>query len=270
MSNKNNTATKTDETVVAKKPTTINVEENLKFESNMKSYFANTIELCQIINGLFADSFKDYCGCKISQNNGSMLNSAAGYVPMGKFFVTLYFKPNVGDADPDAIQNVIPKSTIGKGSTKFQSLMQMSAMQSGRQYEVTQKTYEALEEFVFPFAKQAFAHKNDPKTGDIIISKKWEQMTFETLSNFGYSASYNQEVVVAITGLDLEAMISKVYGTKDEDGRYQYQASPVQIVTNAADEYVVQVTQLDINKLDDLRRSLGGPISRTEYHEFIR
>lgn len=271
MANKNN-ANNTQETtkneVQMEKPATIEVLEKLKFESNLKSYFANTIELCELINAVFGSNFRDYSGCTIKQNTGNMLVSAASYVPMGKFFVTLFFKPN---ADFEgAIPNITLKSAKGKGSTKFQSLMYMSAMQSGRQYEVSQETYEALEEFVFPMAKQAFAHRNDKETGKIIISKKWDQMTFETISNFGYNASMNQEVVVAITGLDLEAIIAKVYGDHDADGRYQYQAVPVQIVANAPDENVLQITQLDTNKLNALRKSLGGPISRTEYHEFIR
>ena len=82
--------------------------------------------------------------------------------------------------------------------------------------------------------------------------------------------SYNQEIVAYITGLDLEKIFSEIYGTRTDEGVFQYQALPVQIVANASGEYVLQITQLDVNKLNDLRKSLGGPVERAEFHQYIR
>ena len=126
----------------------------------------------------------------------------------------------------------------------------MSGQNAGRIYDVTPETYEALDEFRF------FPNR---KTN-------WNYLTSEIVSNFGFSGTYNQEIVACITGLDLEKIINKIYGTRTEEGIFQYQAAPVQIVANVNGEYVVQITQLDMRKLDDLRKSLGGPVLSAEFH----
>ena len=79
-------------------------------------------------------------------------------------------------------------------------------------------------------------------------------LTSETCSNFGFYGATNQEIVVCITGLDLEKIINEIYGERTDEGIFQYQATPVQIVANVNGEYVVQITQLDVRKLDDLRK----------------
>ena len=137
-----------------------------------------------------------------------------------------------------------------KGKTKFDSLLRMSGQNAGRIYDVTQETYEALDEFRF------FPNR---KTN-------WNYLTSEIVSNYGFSGTYNQEIVACITGLDLEKIINKIYGTRTEEGIFQYQAVPVQIVANVNGEYVIQITQLDMRKLDDMRKSLGGPVLSAEFH----
>ena len=99
----------------------------------------------------------------------------------------------------------------------------MSGASAGRMYDVTPETYEALDEFRFMPQRKT----------------NWNLLTNEMMSNFGFSGTYNQETVVQITGLDLEKIINKIYGTRTEEGVFQYQANPVQLVANVNGEYVV-------------------------------
>lgn len=245
-------ATKTEEKKVIRK---IEVSEPLPFDANIKSCFMNTIELAGIVDNLFSSAMRDYVGCKISLNNGDVPANAAMDIPMGKLYVNLYFKDrsNLVPDDNGMIPNVTRRSE-SKGKSKFDSLMKMSGVSAGRMYDVTPETYEALDPFRF------FPNR---KTN-------WNILTTEIYSNFGYAGSYNQEIVACITGIDFEKVINAVYGTRTEEGIFQYQAAPVQIVANVNGEYVVQITQLDITKLDDMRKSLGGPIARTEFHQCVR
>lgn len=231
----------------------IEVTDKLSFDSNIKCCFRNTIELAGIIDNLFKPAMRDYVGCKISFNDGKIPAIIAGDIPMGKLYVSLYFKDRSNSKDNCPIENVIVRSAGKKGS-KFDSLMKMNGYASGRMYSITPETYEALDRFRF------FPNRN----------ANWNNLTSETYSNFGYYGSVNQEIVVCITGLDLERIIDEIYGERTDEGIFQYQAVPVQIVANVNGEYVVQITQLDVTKLDDMRKQLGGPINSTEFHVCVR
>ena len=215
----------------------------------------NTIELAKIVDSLFAPAMRDYIGCKIKLNTGvgDIPQHIAADIPVGKLYVTLYFKDCSNSAEEFPINNVIVRS-MTKGKSKFDSLMKMSGYASGRQYDITPETYEALDDYRFFTNRKA----------------NWANLTSETYSNYGFAGSYNQEIVACITGIDLEKVINAVYGTRTDEGIFQYQAAPVQIVANVNGEYVVQITQLDMRKLEDLRKSLGGPIARTEFHQYVR
>jgi hypothetical protein len=223
----------------------------------MKSSFANTVELTKIVDTLFGPAMRDYVGCKISYNNGDVTGQfplAGNDIPMGKFYVSLYFKDRSSTSVKCPIENVTLRANKIHSGNKYEKLVQMTGRSAGRMYDVTPETYEALDEFRF------FPNRKC----------NWANLTTEVVSNFGFSGSYNQEIVACVTGLDFEKIINTVYGTRTEEGIYQYQAVPVQIVANVNGEYVVQITQLDVTKLDELRKSLGGPIARTEFHQYVR
>lgn len=250
MSNSANTqVNETNKAEEKKEPIRINVEEHLKFSPNTECKFINTIELEQIVDGVFGPVFRDYIGCKISLNAGSLTNPN---IPLNELYVTIYLAERKNDAP---MTNVVRR--INKGHSKFESLMKMSGSDAGRMYEVTPETYEALDEFRFFPAQKVNANF-------------WAAMTTEMTYTLGYTASYNQEIVACVTGLSLDAILNKAYGNRTEEGVFQYQAKAVQIVANASGEYLVQITKLDVNKLEDLRRQLGGPIQRTEFHQYVR
>ena len=230
----------------------IEIAHTLPFDSGIKTCFINTIEIASIIDSLFCPAMRDYIGCKVSINDGSvppyfMPDIFRTDIPYGKLYVTLFFKDRSNSGDKCPIENV--KIRANSGKSKFDSLLIMSD-RNRRTYDITPETYEAIDDLRF---------FNNRKTN-------WNNLTSEISSNYGYIGTYNQEVVACITGLDLEKIINKIYGSRTDDGIFQYRVVPVQLVANTTGEYLVQITQLDVTKLNDLRRSLGGPIDRTEFH----
>lgn len=250
MSNSANTQALTEK--AENKITKIKVTEKLEFEANTKVRYLNTIELSSILDSMFSGAMRDYVGSKITLMDGSAPH-LTDYVPMGKFYVSLYFKDRSASKDKCPIENVILRSAGTKGS-KYNTLMHLNGMSSGRQYTITPETYEALDEYRFSPNRKV----------------NWNNLTSEIATNFGYYGSYNQEIVACVTGLDLEKIITEIYGDRTEDGVFQYQAEPAQIVANTNGEYVIRITQLDVNKLSDLRKQLGGPINSGEFHQCVR
>lgn len=231
------------------KSVTIDIEP-IKFDPNIESCFMNTVEISELIDEVFSGIFKDYAGCKILLNDGKdpvVFND----IPYGALYVSIYFKPNAGNGQVVAIKS----RSIGRGNSRYESLMRMSGNSSGRMYEVEPETYEVLEEFRFRTGRKT----------------NWNMLTSETLTTFGYSMNYNQEVVVRVAGLSLEQILNRIYGTEENGKKFQYQAVPVQFVANYTNsEYLVQITKLDIHKLNDLRRSIGGPVQNMDFHQYVK
>lgn len=257
MSNVATTQT-TAQATEKKDPTRIHVAEKLKFDSNIKSLFINTIELTQIVDSLFGPAMRDYVGCKISLNTGNTMDlplHVQSEIPAGSLYVSLYFKDCSGSVSDCPIENLKPRyAANGEKKSVFNTLQVMSGKNAGRMYEVTPETYEALDEFrFFPQRKT-----------------NWNMLTTEKVVSYGFNCAMSQENIVQITGLDLGKILNEVYGNRTEDGIFQYQAIPVQFVANVNGEYLVQITQLDVRKLDDMRRQMGGPVTNTEYHQYVR
>ena len=239
-----------------KEPTRIHAMELLEFKSNVESMHKNTIELASIVSGLFNDAFRDYAGCRISVNTGNineLPNFIQNEIPLGRLYVSLYFKDRSNE--PDRADCPIPNlklrySANSEGRSVFNVLNAISGKNAGRMFEITEDTYEALDPFrFFPQRKT-----------------NWNLLTVEKSSTYGFNFANNQENLVEITGLDLEKILSEIFGTRTEEGIFQYQAVPVQIVANVNGEYVVQISKLNVNTLNDMRKQMGGPLTKVEYH----
>lgn len=240
-----------------KEPTRIHAVEILDFKSNVESMHKNTIELTEIVSSLFKNAFRDYVGCKIRVNTGNineLPNFVQNEIPLGRLYVSLYFKDRSNDPDRAdcPIKNLKLRYTANsEGRSIFNTLNAISGKNAGRMFEVEEDTYEALDPFRF------FPNR---KTN-------WNLLTIEKSSVYGFNVANSQENLVEITGLDLEKILSEVYGTRSEEGVFQYQAVPVQIVANVNGEYVVQISKLNVNTLNDMRKQMGGPLTKVEYHE---
>ena len=317
---------------------TIQMNEIVPFEGNMKSRFMTSMELSDDISSLFAGVMDDFCGCKVRINDGNTSYYQQGFnsgtvnpiIPIsddfkhankgpGNLYVDLYFKFNGYDLSsfdfespktaealeleirreeiyyrhksiiPVAIDveraNILAKANkrlaelkkaeaAEASETKAESekkptiagapaktgtniseryLNLMNNKSQGSTFKILPHTYEMLEEFM-----------------PIGADTKWGLHTFETTSGM---TMYNsrEELVVYVTGLDVDKILAKIHGTRDENGIYEYRCLPSTVIANRIDEFVVTVQQLDTNTVRTLSESIGVYRSNPSiYHPAVR
>lgn len=242
-----NNAAATDAKVNKKNPEFKIKVEPINFDCNTKTCYTNTVEVCETIDAMFSEVFHDYYGCKISINSGNMVGPVNREVPPNALYVSLYFKDR-GNANGSAVKNIVRRNAE-KPVNQYRALRMISTA-SGRMYDVTPDTTAALDEFRFFSGRRL---------------DNWDCFITETVNSFGYGMP-SEEGLVCITGLSLDAIINKIYGNRTEDGIFQYQVNVVQLLLNSRDEYVLHIVQLDVNRLEQLRRSLGTPMTGNGFH----
>lgn len=227
------------------KKATISVAEHPVFEGDMKTNIISTIDMADVVSSLFAPAFSDYYGCKIRINNGEN-----PFVPSGVLYVDLYFKDR-GTAADGAWKNIVPRGSVKTGNRIADGLQRITGQGTGRVYEVTKETYEALEAFSFAGNRT-----------------NWMNLTQEISTNMSVYGM-KEEVVVCISGIDLNRVISEIYGNKTEEGLYDYVATPATPIPGKVQEFILQVCQLNKKAVRDLQRDLGvyNPNS-PQFHQY--
>lgn len=239
-----------------KEKTVIEVEEHVPFEGDMKTNLVSTIDMADVVNSLFSSAFADYHGCDIRINNGenaALFNSSI--VPRYSIYVNMYFKDRGANNKP--IKNLKrrgaaePKHAIGADGKPTNNLAARyaavnethSATNTGRVYDVTPETYEALEEFMFNTATNR--------------NIRWSDYTQEMSVNMGVIGS-KEEAIVCVTGLSLDKILTKIYGGKTDEGEFEYATSPSTMIPFQAKQFIIQVVQLNLATVRKLQRSLGN------------
>lgn len=232
---------------------TVQVVEHRPFEGDMKTNIISSIEMAKIVSSLFASAFSDYYGCNVRVNDGRANPVIANSMPIGSIYVDLYFKDQ-GEETDGLFKNVKLRGQNNDGKTDLGSrfLRVNGSINTGRAYEVTKETYDILEEFTFSGNRT-----------------RWNEHTQEIstpMSIYG-----KEEVVVCISGLSLNKIITKIYGDKTEEGRYEYIANPSTIIPSQSQEFIMQVSQLDLSAVRDLQRTLGVYAANApQFHQYQR
>lgn len=234
-----------------KKKAFIEVVEHTEFKGDMKTNILSSIEMAKVVSSLFAPAFHDYYGCNVRINDGRN-PLIANTMPIGAIYVDLYFK-DYGEAADGTWKNVIPRAQAVKGKDMgSRYLSVVGNANNSRAYEVTKETYEALEEFTFA-------------NGRIRWSDYTQEMTTQ-MSAYG-----KDEVVVCISGLSLNKIITKIYGEKTEEGRFEYIAHPSTMIPSQAQEFIMQVSQLDLKTVRHLQEALGVfGNNAPQFHQYNR
>lgn len=235
------------------KKATIDIVEHADFEGDMKTNIVSSIDMAKIVSSLFAPAFSDYYGCNVRINDGRANPAIANSMPMGAIYVDLYFKDQ-GEAASGSWKNIVPKgkNNDGRKDLGARYLSVVGNANNGRAYDITKETYEALEEFTFT-------------TGRV----RWGDHTQEITTPM--SVYGKDEVVVCISGLSLNKIITKIYGDKTEDGRFEYIAHPSTMIPTQAQEFIMQVSQLDLRAVRHLQEALGIYASNApQFHQYNR
>ena len=220
------------------------IDDHPEFEGNLKTMILSSSDMCEKVSALFASFFYDYAGCKVRVNDGRANPVVANSIPYGNIYVDLYFK-DMGKVPEgcNIIKNITP---IGGSSDKKEEkdsllarYMRVNGARTGRAYNVSDDTFKTLNNLM----------------GLTYNNSRWLERTQEMVTN--YSVYSKEEIVVCISGLDLNTILSKIYGVKDEDGRYEYSATPSTVIPSSADEFIMHVAQLNTNIVSELRAKLG-------------
>lgn len=229
--------------------------EPKKFEGDMKTNIISSIEMADIISSLFSSVFNDYYGCNVRVNDGHASPVVTNSLPYGAIYVDLYFKDQ--PAQENLLKNIEPYAKDAEGKPKDPNSLgarftrMNGSISTGRVYSVSKETYEALAEFM--------------PTGPF----RWNEHTQEISTPMGVYSK--EEVVVCISGLDLNKIITKIYGDRTDETTYEYIATPSTIIPSRTSEFIMQVTQLDIAIVRELQQVLGvRNYGAPEFHRYVR
>lgn len=231
----------------------ITVADHPTFEGDMKSNIISSIDMAEIVSSLFAPAFADYYGCNIRVNDGHTNPVIASTMPIGAIYVDLYFK-DFGNAPEGTQKNIVSrnadKDKSGDLGARFMRVN--GAFNNSRAYTVTKETYEALEDFAF----------NQGRT-------RWNEHTQEittSMSTYG-----KEEVVVCISGLSLDKIVTAIYGDVTDEARYEYRTTVSTVIPSKTQEFIMQVTQLDLAAVRNLQKALGIYSSNAlQFHQYHR
>lgn len=237
------------------KPASIEILEHPTFEGDLKTTFMSSTEMCDIVSSLFLPAFSDYHGCEIYVAGRGQSVPVIDNNPqlMGQLCVDLYFKDREKDfaSSWKNLELIEGKKDTSKMSIldRYERINGITTSKTGRVYNVTKETYEALDKFMF-------------NSGSNI---RWNDYTQEIVQQ---STVYGkEEIYVRISGLSLNKIITEIYGDKTKDGIYEYIAFATTIIPNQQSrEFVLQVCQLDQEAVRRLQRILGVTNGALNFH----
>ena len=234
-------------------------KEHATFDGGMVCKFASVDEVSTKVSCMFASIFGDFYGCKIEPNNGMPLTGPAGsyysakdqFFPENELKVTLFFKYRE-NAPAKKVLGVANNKKAAPVATNMSSINASIARdfggtntdRPGTVYTVDKKVLEALNEYL-----PNGAHP------DWYRYRIFEQMTGDP------NTPNTSEVVVGITGLSLNKILTAMFGAKTDEGRYQYSAeiSPMFSYHGARtlNQLIVCITRLDESEVRKLQQMTG-------------
>ena len=233
-----------------RKPLQLDITVPERFDELAATSLTTTQKLAKRINKLFSSAFVDY--------HGSVVYCMAGngnVAPYQQFTVELHFKPvAVGSlsAGEDRVRAFKPIEEA-KGDDIVSNLKNIyGSFRTSARFQMTEEASQILSEFMLP------GTNIDPWK-----PSSYEQFKGEYQDNVMYGQS---PVMVKITGLDLIALIRKIYGYKNEAGkRVDYGVIPYGPVTpnlnnqmvQSAANWRVMIMQIDKDKTFDLASEFG-------------
>ena len=241
-----------------------------------------TKEIADLINSFFKPALTDYAGCRSGVVVGpgrvyyadsvagpEVINTAISKLGLkpGTYFVELCFRDN----DPGregTIKTLKATNFVAKNedtsvdpdnlaSNLCSRIMVQNRMSSiartGNSYEIDKKTTQVLEAFRFKYANPV----------------RWADLKIETLESIN-TATSRSEIIVGISGLDMHAIISTIYGTKDPDAddsmnrnrkynKYEYNMYPINASYNSFvnGKCIFHIVRMDTDVLSRVRSDMG-------------
>lgn len=208
--------------------------------------YITSVDMCKIINSVFAPMMKDYYGCILGCDEANPFAIS----------LTLYFsKDGNKNAADGAISSLIPisdKATASNNAVeRIQRFKQLNS--TSKKWKLNQETQDILMSFVRPYDKVI-----DRKTGKEKLRNGRDMNAFliEQVEQSGYGYGYNTTSI--ISGFDPMTVISKFYGiTSPEGDPYEYRLQRLSpIYSNATNirtlNYLMMLEQINRKRVDEL------------------
>lgn len=212
---------------VREEKTYLRLEKPVPFKGTLNGDITTSVELAKVINKLFSSAFKDYEGCTLGLNQ------------FGQFNCALYFKDKGnGDIIPLAV------STRGRNSSPADRIKAMNLRNKNKTYTISDTLRDVLEQFV-----NVQGGRNAKPNIDAKLTEVMEQA-------YG-SAGF---IYVMIDDININKILKTIYGSKDEESRYDYNVTvikPVGPMGGTNQNYIIKVDQLDITKVEQLAAKVG-------------
>lgn len=256
------------------------------FPSTLDCQLMTTIQLGNLINGLFRPLFRDYVGCNVHQVNitATIPNAVGpnglvpanqppvGNVVIPRYEAELYFQQGANtQAVEGAIANI--KAVGTTDSRKKNDLMaRINSINSraipGKNITLTDETREMLDEFfLYPYRKIITVKKQDD-SGKTVHEKvsvpAYDEKLIYEVTDAGQTSPMNYGAYLKVTNLDVIALLRKIYGSKNELGHsvdYELRAiRPIQnygMMPSNTINSLLQLSRLDCSKVDEMYKTLG-------------
>ena len=256
----------------------IDVVDTKPYPGDFQTASMTTVKLAEIISSFFKPVFSDYAGCRVRVFTGNpgndkvmngiainpfVVNPAAVKMglPIGAVYVDLFFRDNnPSDVGVKSISLIggsknKPKTETKKNgnnknpaenlAARFMAQNRLSSIaHNGISYEVNEKTYQMLEEFRFNY--------------NGIRPVRWADLKSEIITGMHPNSPKN-EALVCISCLDVNAIVSAIFGTKGDDNKttkYAYTVTPATPI-GLNDEFLVHIVQMDIDVVERTSAELG-------------
>lgn len=221
------------------------------FEKLASTTIETTQKLGKRINKIFSDAFVDYHGCYIYCMPGNN-----NIQPWQQFAIELHFKPiTLGGAvtGNGKIRAFKPIEEAKSDDIVHGLKAYWRTMTTSKRFEMTEEAAQILSEFMIPEANI------DPWNPN-----SYDHVKFEYQDQSPYVQT---PAMVKVTGLNILALVKKIYGNKTEDGKYtEYGVTPYAPVNQnvyanqplqSAVNWNIVIMQLDVDKIRDTASELG-------------
>lgn len=270
-------------------PVTVLSVEAREFESTVDSKLISTIQLGEIINGMFRPFMRDYVGSNIQLTTIRMPISNAmgmngfvdpnqqhnvGYVDVPRFEVELYFQNAANTrATEYAISNIVERGK--EFSSNKQADMgdvlaaKIAAMNSkakpGKNYTLSQDTKDMLDEFImYPYRRMEkidYVEQQKDANGNTVEVKKsvrvskpdWDGRLIYELTDSSIANPSMYGTYLKVTNLDLVAILYKIWGRTNSIGhRVDYDVRAIRPLSGYGNNIPVNALNalLKIDRLD--------------------
>lgn len=228
-----------------KEPVTLAVEPS-EFDADAEVIFLTGSMLREKINNMFRAVFADFDSCTLQVNTQNSIDVVSNSFALGALYVDLHFKETSVEG-----YHMLKRRSDTKGSSMLSRINYTIGANNTRAYVLDEDGLEGLEEFLPGF---------NPKNRKKVTVDQWNRRIFESNMTsapgmFGYGIYGGNAIDVCITGLSLEAILKKIYGSEKDGDFFDYAC--VMIRSTMTRDMILQITQLKASVVNKLGSMVG-------------